>query len=80
MESSKSCLLSNSSQVQSSLTEQSKSVGLGVEFVFLPPQELVPTTIYKKRVYYRLVIVKTPAHKLNTTSTTGGVYTPNLNS
>ena len=61
MESSKGCLLSNSSQVQSSLTEQSKSVGLGVEFVFLPPQELAPTKIYKKEVYYRLVIVKTPA-------------------
>ena len=44
-------------KLQSSLTVQSKSVGLGVDFDFPPSQQLTtPTKIYQKEMYYRLEI------------------------
>ena len=55
-------------KLQSSLTVQSKSVGLGVGFVFPPShQQLTPTKIYQKKMYYRLEIWQLDlTHKIKT--------------
>ena len=46
-------------KLQSSLTVQSKIVGLGVDFVFPPSEEQQepPTEIYQIEVHYRLEIL-----------------------
>ena len=55
-------------KLQSSLTVQSKSVGLGVDFVFPPVTTTTTLTkIYQKEIYYRLEIWQLDLnHKIKT--------------